>query len=140
MLVHSLAGYGRPDNVTSLFLPRLATVLNTSAATNASGVGGLVCDAEECAALASFSLCLWVNVLLKMPASAVISYFISNYVHNALLIREWSSSRCLYRGQAMDRERTGLGRGPCQGGRRNPGRKRGQRVRGGEEKNVRART
>ena len=96
MLVHSLAGGGRPDEVTGLVLPRLASVLNTSAraVTNASGVGIIVCEAGDCAALASFSLCLWFNVLLKMPASAVISYFISIYVHNAILIREWRPPRC----------------------------------------------
>ena len=109
MLVHTFAGDGRPDDVTNLHLPRLATVLNTSGVMNASGVEGIVCDGEGCAALASFTLCLWFNILLKMPASAVINYYISAYVHNALLIREWRSPHCLDLGLAEGGESGGLG-------------------------------
>ncbi|MPC16158.1 hypothetical protein E2C01_008977 [Portunus trituberculatus] len=89
MLVHTLAENGRPDDGTMFLLPRLASVLNTSAIVDASGMDGMTCEASDCAALASFSMCLWMNVFLKMPASAVFSYYISAYVHNALLFREW---------------------------------------------------
>lgn len=95
MLIHSLAGDGRPNEATFLLLPRLADALNTSAAISGSGLGGAVCS-SECPALASFSLCLWVNLLLKMPASVVMSYFISSYVHNALIISKWKNHRLRY--------------------------------------------
>ncbi|KAK8392671.1 hypothetical protein O3P69_014839 [Scylla paramamosain] len=87
MLVHTFVEDGHPDDGTMLFLPRLASALNTSAIVNASGMDGVACEAGDCAALASFSMCLWVNVFLKMPASTVFSYYISSYVHNGLIFR-----------------------------------------------------
>ncbi|XP_071549254.1 uncharacterized protein [Panulirus ornatus] len=90
MKVYSLSEDGVPDKLTRIGLLRLADFIdprevNTSDFTVLEGDG--CSDAAPCLALTSFTVCFWVNLLLQMPSTAILSYFVSPLYENALLIR-----------------------------------------------------